>query len=810
MLSAGELLDVHAAAAAALRGWGAVDPHERLARRAHHALRAAARSPADARRAVDACRAAAASMVARFAYEEAARLLGTAAGLSAGAPAPAALLLEWARAVLWSGRLTEARELFDRAADAAEAEGEPVLAAHAALGLGGVWVDEHREPAERERVRARQQAALAALGDDPAHAVLRQRLRTRLAAEAVYTGAPLEPVLAALAGTRRLGDRQALAEALSLTHHALLRPDHAADRLPLADELVAVAAAAGDGVLVLMGLCWRAVDLFGLGDPGAERALAELRARADAVGCRSILYVVSAMDVMLLIRAGRLAEAERAAEASARLGRRGRRRGRGGVRGGAPADHPLAAGPRRRAAGAGRPGRRLAGAGAGGVRVPRHRGPARRGGRRSRPGPGARWTGSTAGGLAALPLSSTWLVGMLAVVEAAAALGDARVGGGGVRAAPAVRGPADDAPRSRSSCFGSTERALGLAALTRGRPDAAVRHLDRAVAANARLGHRPMTAVSRADLAVALRRRGAPGDRERAAALLAAAADEADGMDMPVRARAWRALGAAGDPVRARREQRHWVVSWGERRAVVEDLVGMRHLARLLARPGRAGARAGAGRRTPPRWRPGRSRQPVLDGPARRAYADRARRLVAELADARERADRGRVAVLEREADALADELGRSTGALGRTRDFPAPAERARTAVRKAIKRAVDGGGGGRPRDRRRAARHRHHRLLLLPTRRRSGEQPPVVRDAVLAAVPLDGHGPLRAVRPAAGPAGGQRRDRDADRDRREDVVVPDVREQVEDLADHPADREADDDADRAAAGPDRRRRWRR
>ena len=45
--------------------------------------------------------------------------------------------------------------------------------------------------------------------------------------------------------------------------------------------------------------------------------------------------------------------------------------------------------------------------------------------------------------------------------------------------------------------------------------------------------------------------------------------------------------------------------------------------------------------------------------------------------------------MLEREADALAEELGRFYGALGRTRDFPAPAERARTAVRKAIARAV-------------------------------------------------------------------------------------------------------------------------
>jgi hypothetical protein len=689
-ISAGELLDLHAAAAAALRGWGAVDQHERLARRAYHALRAAARSPADAQRAVDACRAAAASMIARFAYEEAARLLGTAAGLHAAGgvgPSPAALLLEWAGAVLCSGRLTDARELFDHAADAAEAEREPVLAAHAALGLGGVWVDEHRDPGDRERVRARQQAALAALGEDPEHAVLRQRLRTRLAAEAVYIGAPLEPVLAALAETRRLGDRQALAEALSLTHHALLRPDHAADRLPLAEELVAVAAAVGDGVLVLMGLCWRAVDLFGLGDPGAERALADLRARADVLGSRSILYVVSAMDVMLLIRSGRLAEAERAAEASARLGVEVGDadagayaaahlltirwlQGRGGELleladevAGSPTlvrmEFAFRASVARLAAEAGQPAR------------------ARRALDRL-----------AAGGLAALPLSSTWLTGMLAVVEAAAALGDARI----AAEAYELLLPYADLPVMPSvavSCFGSTERALGLAALTRGRPDAAVEHLDRAVGANIRLGHRPMTAVCRADLALALRRRGDPGDGERATALLAAAAAEADGMDMPVRARAWRALGVAGDPVRARQEQRHWVLSWGDRRAVVEDLVGMRHLARLLAQPGRpVPALELGGNATALAAEP--SRQPVLDPYARRAYLDRARRLVAELADARDRADPRRVATLEREAEALADELHRSTGTLGRTRDFPAPAERARTAVRKAIKRAVE------------------------------------------------------------------------------------------------------------------------
>ncbi len=692
-LSPAELLDVHAAAASALRGWGAVGQHERLARRAHHAARAAARSPADARGAVAACRAAAASMVGRFAYEQAAELLSTAAGLHDSGdtgPPSAALLLEWARAVLWSGRLTEARALFDRAAEAADAEAEPVLAAQAALGLGGVWVNEHRDRAERERVLTRQEAALACLGPD--QAVLRSRLRTRLAAEAVYSGGQLDDVLAALAETRRLGDGHALAEALSLTHHALLRPDHVRDRLPLADELVTVASAVGDGVLVLMGLCWRAVDLFQLADPGAERALADLRARADALGCRSILYVVSVLDVMLLIRSGRLAAAEEAATASARLGVEVGDadaaayaaahllsirwlQGRGGELlelaeqvAGSPtlvqAEFAFRATVARLAAEAGQPAR------------------ARRALDRL-----------TAGGLAELPLSSTWLTGMLAVVEAAAALGDAAV----AREAYELLLPYADLPVMPSvavACFGSTHRPLGLAALACGRLDTAVDHLDRAVAANTRLGHRPMTACCRADLAVALLRRSRLGDRQRARELLGRAAAEAETMEMPVQAGRWRALAAgdaadADDRVRMRRQQRHWLVTWGDRRVVVEDLVGMRHLARLLDRPGvPVPALELAVGGVPAPAEP--SRQAVLDRRARAAYTARARRLVAELTDARERADLRLVARLETEADALAAELGRSTGALGRTRAFPGPAERARTAVRKAIKRAVD------------------------------------------------------------------------------------------------------------------------
>ena len=235
-------------------GGSADEPQaSRLARRAHHATRAATRSTIDAAQAVGVARAAAQAMVRGYAYEQAADLLATASRIHADARlyGGAALHVEEAQAVLQAGRLAEARSLFDRAAAGAEDEGEPILLAEAALGLGGVWVNEHRTPVEWRRVRALQKRALAGLpaGED----ALASRLRTRLAAEAVYVGESPQHVLDCLADARRLGDPLALAEALSLTHHVLLTPEHTRDRLALADELVAVASSAGLGVLALDG-----------------------------------------------------------------------------------------------------------------------------------------------------------------------------------------------------------------------------------------------------------------------------------------------------------------------------------------------------------------------------------------------------------------------------------------------------------------------------------------------------------------------------------------------------------------------------
>ena len=520
----------------------------------------------------------------------------------------------------------------------------------------------------------------------------------------MYQGGPVEPALAALDRARRLGDGTVHAEALSLVHHALLTPRHTRARLALADELIAVASPAGQGMLALLGVCWRAVDLFHLGDARAETALAALHQRADAVGCLSLRYIAEAMETMLLIRAGRLAEAETSAYGCFELGTEVGDADALGFLGAHlttirwlqgrdaetlamveqiassptlnPAEFAFQATVASLAARAGQAGK---------ARSVLDR--------------------LIAPGLANLPESSTWLAGMLAIVDAARALGDAAL----ARQAYDLLTPYADLPIRPSlavTCFGSVERVLGVAALTFGDVPAAVAHLERSVVANRLLGNRPVTAVATADLAEALLQR--PGDRERARTLLAEAYAEAEALCLTERATAWRQRLAdlahlaeqaeqadqadlAEQAATIRRCARHWTLEVAGRQAVVGDHVGARYLARLLTNPGRpipalelasdaaTGTVLAAG-----------TRQPVLDDQARAEYRRRVQRLDDELASADARGDQSRGHELQLEREALLDELRRSTGKGGRSRTFADPGERARTAVRKAIKRTID------------------------------------------------------------------------------------------------------------------------
>lgn len=130
------------------------------------------------------------------------------------------------------------------------------------------------------------------------------------------------------------------------------------------------------------------------------------------------------------------------------------------------------------------------------------------------------------------------------------------------------------------------------------------------------------------------------------------------------------------------------MVALDGRRVLVGDLAGMGYLARLVAQPGvEVPALALAGGDV---VAPEPSHQTLLDARARAAYAQRATRLAAELAVAREAGDRDRVERLEAEVDTLTAQLDQARGRGGRPRAFAGPAERARTAVRKAITRAID------------------------------------------------------------------------------------------------------------------------
>lgn len=691
-LTVDELTSTHARAAVLVAQPARAEPGQ-LARIAHHALHAAARSDGDARAAVAACRVAARAMAASYAYEQAEAMLAAAVTLheSAGLGEPdAPLLVERAEAALRCGRLTDARQLFDWAARAAAAGADPVALARAALGLGGLWVNEHRTRLEWERVTGLQRRAMAGLAAQ--EGALRLRLAVRLAVEDVYRGGPREPVLALLDDARRLGDGYVLAETLSLCHHVLLTPRFLEERMALAEELIAVASPAGAGMLALTGLCWRAVDLFQLGDNRADRALAELKERADAIGCQSLLYIAEAMEVMRLIRAGRLGEAEAAAYACMQLGSEVGDADALGFLGAHlttirwlqardremletveqiassptlnPAEFAFEATVASLAARAGHTDKartaldRLAGA-----------------------------------GLGALPESSTWLAGMLAVVETAYELTDAPLAREAYDLVAPYAGQAV-MPSLAVTCFGSAERVLGLAAATFGDTDRAIAHLDRALAANRLLGNRPVTAITMADLAEALLRRRGPGDRDRAVHLLTDAASDADTLEMPVRAAVWRQRLEGLTESTSLIESRHgsWVLTMNDLRAVVPDRRGVRYLVRLLTNPGKPipalVLAAESDDAATVLAQPGR--QPVLDQQALAAYRRRIRELDASLVDARSRGDPAAAGRLQAEHDALLEELRHSTGKAGRPREFPDPSERARTAVRKAIKRAID------------------------------------------------------------------------------------------------------------------------
>src|SRR5262249_43471655 len=254
----------------------------------------------------------------------------------------------------------------------------------------------------------------------------------------------------------------------------------------------------------------------------------------------------------------------------------------------------------------------------------------------------------------------------------------------------------------------------------------AERYLDDALQLNARIGARPWTARTQADLARLLVALGRPGDRERAAGLLTAALGTARRLSMTVFAeRAGQDLARArGDspagqpplpganaaedtaqwPV-FRREGEYWSIAFAGEAFRLKDVKGLRYLAQLLRHPGRefhvldlaaAGQAAGAGGARPSPARGDDLHQaslsragPILDQQAKTAYRARLPGMAEDLGEATSWADPIRAAKARQERQFLADELSAAVGLGGRDRAAGSPAERARVSITKAVKIAL-------------------------------------------------------------------------------------------------------------------------
>jgi hypothetical protein len=485
------------------------------------------------------------------------------------------LLDEGSRALTENGDLRTGRQRFENAYHLAEQAGDVRSMALAALGLGGMWVHEHRTVAGAVELEVRLRHVLSLL--DPVSS-LALRIRARLAGEIDYRRGDHTAVLAVLDEARKMGDPVALVEALGIAHHCLLGPDHGGLRQELSEELIAESFQTGRRGDLLMGLLWQTVDLVCEGNPRAGRLLDELRNHLAEGQHLAVDYVVSAMDVMLAIRAGRFAEAETLSTVC---------RAKGAATGDIHTSGWHA-------------GQMLA------IRWYQGRfvellplldelvhssemstvdtsslaalatAAAMAGDRRTAASSLATLHGRD---LADLPRSSGWLATMNGIVEAAHLLGDTTLS---AQAYDMLR-PFAHLPMVGSlaiACFGSSHHALGVAALTMGKLDVSVVHLRAAVQQNLALGHWPAVVFSRQRLAEALSRRARPEDVTEARIERDTATGEAGPLGVGIVV-----AEPPRKPVTCTRVGRNWRIDVAERTAVVKHGIGMFHLATLLANP---------------------------------------------------------------------------------------------------------------------------------------------------------------------------------------------------------------------------------
>lgn len=524
-LPAAGRIALHADAATALEERHGKGP-ERVGEIAHHLFEAA--TPALARRGIEYAVRAADLAFGQLAYEDAAFQLERALRaleLDEGADQAkrCELLLALGEARLRAGDRAGGRAAFGEAARAAGSLPRGDLLARAALGFGGFGVT---ILGIDEATVALLEEALVAPGETDSP--LRARLLARLAVE-LYYGPSRERSEAlgaeALEVARRSGDDRALAYALNARHVSLWRADRLDERLAIAREMVALAERTGDREGELQGRNWLVTDLFEAGamadfDAAIDR-YAQLAAELRLPGFR---WYATLWRAALAALRGELSEAEPLLREAVRIGISGGdpnveladqvRLGIHWMRGdfeAAYAHYVPMAEPKLATSPASlsfRCGWAFLAAGAG--RDAEAREQLRR---------------VVSHGVERIPFDVNWLETIGILGETCAMLGEPEPVRQLYELLLPYSGRLEPVAGRALVSWGVTDRHLGVMATTISRFDDAERHFEAALRGNDRLGFRPWLAWTRHQYAQMLRARDAPGDRERAGELLAAAAE---------------------------------------------------------------------------------------------------------------------------------------------------------------------------------------------------------------------------------------------------------------------------------------------
>ena len=698
---------LHGRVGAALEETGVDSSGENLAEIAHHYLRAALD---DARAPYEYATRAGRRALGVLAYEQGIGLLEEALVLAplVGAPPTeiSALQRDLGECLLRSGRITEAKEVLEKAAGSAIEAGSPELEAQAVVTYGYVPVE---GGVVDKNLIALTEHALRSLGEEPS--IDRGLLLNRWGHELMLSGDRRDVEVRDRLSTRglemlrQMGDEATIGRALRGRFSVILAPDRMDECMQIADEIVQIGTRLRDEEMQLVGRMRRASVLMILGraaELDAEyREVQRLAASVkQPLHLSPALFFKACMDGMRFDVSTALQSADAAMAAGpdvpnamgAHLLQHVSMRLQ--TDGGADFE------PFMRAAMEQRPGiRRTWRAAVGSVLA--------RSGRREE---ALALLNETVEELPIAPIDSTYMSMLYCATEIVRPLREST----GAEILYEALLPFADQHMVQIMVapvvyYGSAQLCLGTLASVLERWDSAEEHFTVALREHVSMGARTYLAWTQAEYAEMLHRRGRPDDARYASELLTEATQNARelGLDVLLNFIEKHASaptvphGQHAAPISRRaamiQEGEYVTISYGQEVVRLRSAKGITYLATMLANKDRelhvldvvtSEPRA---RQADPELSLGSDDAgPVLDDKAKKLYAARVRELREEIEEADAFNDPGRASRAREEMEFITEQLAGAVGLGGRDRKVASNSERARVNVTKRIKTTID------------------------------------------------------------------------------------------------------------------------